>query len=172
MKNSRVWRLSMYLLLLTVSLLLAGCETPFTQAKNVPPDKALVYLYRKYNYFGSGIGIKVYANGQPITELWAGDFYKGTYYPFICPPGNVLFEGKEMNLGDTAIFNPLYHKSPLAQINVEAGKTYYLRLKWVDYNALTGSKPAFIQFDNAIGAQQITNCVFAKSLEPKTTTTQ
>jgi hypothetical protein len=171
-KISRASHLCTFLWFLAFTLLLTGCETPFTPAKSVPPDKALVYLYRKYNYFGAGLGIRVYANGKPVTDLWAGDYFKGTYYPFICPPGDVLFEGKEMNLGDAAIFNFAYHKSPLAQIKVEGGKTYYLRLKWTDYNVLTGSKPALIQFDNAIGAQQITNCVLAKSLEPKNATPQ
>jgi hypothetical protein len=166
MKTIQASRLCTVLLLLTFALLLAGCETPYKPASNVSPDKALVYLYRKYNTFGSGIIIRVYANGKPVTELSAGDPFKGNYYPFICPPGDVLFEGKDLQIGDTAIFNFMNRKYPLAQIKVEAGKTYYLRLKWANFLALTGSKAALIQYDNTIGAQEITNCVLTKSLEP------
>ena len=172
MKTIQASRLCTVLLLLTFALLLAGCETPYKPASNVPPDKALVYLYRKYNTLGSGIKIRVYANGKPVTELTSGDPFKGNYYPFICPPGEVLFEGKDLQMGDVAMFNFINRKYPLAQIKVEAGKTYYLRLKWANFVALTGSKAALIQYDSAIGAQEITNCVLTKSLEPKNATAQ
>jgi hypothetical protein len=165
MKKNRALHLSMSLFLLAFNLLLAGCETPFTPVKNVPPDKALVYLYRKYNTWGSGIGIKVFANGQPVTELTSGDPSKGTYYPYLCPPGDVLFTGRELGLGELALADFMYPTVPLTKMKVEAGKTYYLRLKWVNYHALTGSQPGLVQFDNAIGLQQITNCVLAKSYE-------
>jgi hypothetical protein len=106
------------LLLLIAVLALGGCVTlNFKPVTDVPPDKALVYLYRKYNYFGSGVAHKIYANKEPVTLLYTQD-----YYPYLADPGKIKFTLKQVMSGELHLFDFTIPKNTMAEINVEAGK--------------------------------------------------
>ena len=150
-------------------LLLCGCfigcatTTHFTPATNIPPDKALVYLYRRASQFQcAAISDKIYVNQKLITVIYDSD-----YYPYLATPGEVQFIGLEKDIGEYALMNFFHSKYTIAQINVEAGKTYYLRFVqayWKKESNNT-SRPLFIQVGNEIGAREITNCILAVNLE-------
>ena len=147
------------LLLLAFTFVLEGCATPnyFKPVTNTPPDKALVYLYRKYNYFGSGVAHKIYANQKPVTLLYTSD-----YYPYLSDPGHVTFTAKQVSIGETHLFDFMISKYILADINVEAGKTYYL-----SFDASSGLKfkMQYSLKDASVGMREITNCILAECLE-------
>jgi hypothetical protein len=75
----------------------------------------LVYIYRKYNYIGSGEAHKIFVNEKPITLL-----YTDNYYPYIADPGSVKFTLKEVLIGEEHLFDFVIPKSIAAEINVEA----------------------------------------------------
>jgi len=142
-----------------------GCATSthFTPVTNIPPDKALVYLYRRASQFqGSAISHEIYVNQKPVTVI-----YNNVYYPYLATPGEVQFIGLEKGLGQFALANFVHSKYTIGQINVEAGKTYYLRYVqayWKKESNNT-SRALLLPVDNEIGAREITNCVLAVNLE-------
>jgi hypothetical protein len=146
------------LFLLAAALILGGCATPnFKPVTNVPPDKALVYLYRKYNYIGSGAAHKIYANQKPITLL-----YTRNYYPYLTDPGHITFTLKSVLIGEKHLFDFMIPKSTVAEINVESGRTYYLSFDIASHFALT---PKYILRDNETSSNEIVKCRLAECLE-------
>jgi Protein of unknown function (DUF2846) len=146
------------ILLLALAFMLGGCTAPnYKSATNVPSDKALVYLYRTYNYIGSGAGHKIYANQKPITLL-----YTRNYYPYVADPGNITFTVKEVMVGEMGLFNFVIPQTQAAQINVEAGKTYFLSF---DIASGLTFKMKYRLRDADVGMRQITNCSLAQCLE-------
>jgi hypothetical protein len=152
-------------ILLAAFLMPAGCATPnFKPAANVPADKAMIYLYREQNYLGSGVSYKIFANQHPVTLLTAsGIFTDNNYYPYLAAPGEISFTGKQVSNGETHLFDFMVPKCKLATIEVEAGKTYYLKFKW-KYVGVT-YWPSLVLQDNEAAACEITNCVLAQCLE-------
>lgn len=142
-----------------------GCATAthFTPVTNIPPDKALVYLYRRPSQFqGGAVSHQIYVNQKLITVIYNDD-----YYPYLATPGEVQFVALEKDLGEFALMNFSHSKFNIGQINVEAGKIYYLRFVqayWKKESNNT-SRPLFIQVDNETGEREITNCVLAVNLE-------
>jgi hypothetical protein len=145
--------------LLLAALTLGGCKTPnyFKPVTNVPPDKALIYVYRKYNYFGSGARHKIYANQKPITVL-----YTDNYYPYLADPGKVILSVKEELMGEESLFNFMQPKKTAAEINVEAGKTYFLKFNIP--SALT-FRMRYSLVDANVAENEITNCALGECLE-------
>jgi hypothetical protein len=141
----------MLLLALTVSVSLVGCTAPrFTPVTNVPPDKALVYIYRKAHISGSAGNHRIAVNGQRVTSL-----YNGSYYPYLASLGTNTF--------GSALFSPSWvlnlaiKDDDLFKLNAETGKTYYLQFK-----IATTWGPKIVQMDKQIGAKEITKCRLAK----------
>lgn len=147
------------LVFMAVALILGGCATPnyFKPETNVPPDKALIYIYRKYNYIGSGAAHKIYVNQKPITLL-----YVDNYYPYLAEPGDVQFKVKEVLTGEAHLFDFMAPKTTAAEMNVEAGKTYYLSF---DVPSALTFKMKYSLRDPKIAENEITNCTLAASLE-------
>jgi|ERR1017187_699260 hypothetical protein len=151
------------LLLLAVALLLGGCSTPnFQPVTNVPSDKALVYLYRKYNYIGSGAAHKIYANKKPVTLL-----YTSNYYPYVSDPGHITFTLKSVLIGEEHLFDFIIPKSTVAEIDAEAGKTYYLSFDIASNFAFT---PKYSLIDADTGSREIAKCRLAECLETNVVT--
>jgi hypothetical protein len=145
-------------MLLGCSLVLNGCQTPnFKPVTNIPPNRALVYFYRKYNYFGSGIAFKLYVNNVPITVIYPDNFY----YPYLAMPGQINVAVKQLGEGMFAMGNFMYPSNNLGKFMIEPGKSYYMRLSQsgLDYHT------KLTQVDDELGVNQITNCVLAKSIE-------
>ena len=141
-----------------VAFALGGCTTPnFTPATNVPSDKALVYLYRKYNYIGSGVAHKIYANQKPVTLLYARN-----YYPYLADPGHVTFTLKQVMIGEAHLFDFTIPKTKLAEVDVEAGKTYFLSF---DVSSGLTFTLKYSLKDAEVGLSEITNCTLAESFE-------
>lgn len=72
-------------------------------------DSAKIVFYREYNYVGSAIPFKVYKVETLLTKLKTN-----TYYTYKCKPGRYFFS---FDLNENSI----------TELNVVAGKTYYLR---------------------------------------------
>ncbi len=156
------------LVLFTALLMLQGCATTsqFKPVANFPPDKALIYIYRKQNYIGSGESFKIFANHKPITFLTAsGVFTDNNYYPYVAAPGEIAFTGKRVTGGEMHLFDFVYSEDKLGELDAKAGQTYYLRFKW-KLISMKGS-PALVLQDNGTGSQEITNCILAQSFETK-----
>jgi hypothetical protein len=146
------------LILLAATLMLGGCTTPnFKPVTNIPADKALVYLYRKYNYIGSGAAHKIYANQKPVTLL-----YTSNYYPYLTGPGHITFTLKSVLIGEEHLFDFMIPKSTVAEIDFEAGRTYYLSFDIASNFALT---PKYILRDDETGSREIVKCRLAECLE-------
>jgi len=142
-----------------------GCATTthFTPATNIPPDKALVYLYRRASQFqGWAVYDQIYVNQKPITVI-----YNNCYYPYLATPGEVQFTGLQKYLGEYSLMNFTSSKYTIGQINVQAGKTYYLRYVQAYWKKESNNtpQPLFLQVNNETGGREITNCVLAVNLE-------
>jgi hypothetical protein len=148
--NTPTTRFSL-LLALTGSVFLVGCTAPrFTPITSIPPDKALVYIYRKAHIIGSAGNHRIAVNGQRITSL-----YNGSYFPYFASPGTNAF--------GSALFSPslalnlILRDDDLFKLDAEAGKTYYLQFK-----IATTWGPKIVQMDEETGAQEMTKCRLAK----------
>jgi hypothetical protein len=139
------------LLVLATGLFLAGCTAPrFTPIASVPPDKALVYIYRKAHIAGSLSNHRIAVNGQRVTSL-----YNSSYYPYLASP--------DTNRFGFALFSPSWalnlamKDDDLFRLKTEAGETYYLQLK-----TATMWGPKIVQIDEETGKREITGCRLAK----------
>lgn len=108
------------LLLLLCLFLLTGCATPMVASlikhtgHYIPtnnPNKGLIYIYRESSFIGCLRGIYINVNGKR-----AGALNSGTYFVYEADPGEVVVSVEDW-LG----------KNPYRIINVEAGKTYYVK---------------------------------------------
>jgi hypothetical protein len=61
----------------------------FKKVDTIPDSKGLIYVYRPYQFAGSGISYKVYANGIAIGKLQTGG-----YLPFISDTGEIEIMAK------------------------------------------------------------------------------
>jgi hypothetical protein len=109
------------LTLLAGFLMLQGCASAphFIPVANVPPDKALIYIYRNQNYVGSGVDFKIFANHNPVTMLTAsGLITDNIYYPYVATPGEIAFTGQRMSHGEMHLFDFVYSQDKLADLQV------------------------------------------------------
>ena len=91
---------------------LAGCATQgasFAPANEVPPGKALIYVYRPYA-FGGAVYTPTVTLGHDISIA----LKLGGYYAYVAPPGPILLRITEIGTRSTTL-------------DVKAGETYYYR---------------------------------------------
>jgi len=139
-------------------LALVTCETPmyrvsvFEPVKSVPPDRALVYIYRPERLWLSESEYSVYAKDREV--VWLSN---GGYYPLLIEPKRTLFWAAL--LGTYSI-----------TLDLEPGKTYYLEgsVRWaMGWPTLIGTAefgiPRLTLVDPSVGAEEIKDCIL---LEP------
>ena len=140
-----------------VTLVVAGCTAPrFSPVATGPPDKALIYIYRKSHLGGIAGNHRIFVNGQAVTSL-----YNGSYYPYFAVPGTNRFSSRIVS--PSAIMDATMNASfqgDRAQLNAEAGKTYYIQFK---IGTTWGPKMAPV--DAETGAKDIVKCRLAKALK-------
>jgi hypothetical protein len=91
---------------------LSGCVSmgaKFTPEVDVPGDQGLVYVYRAFNVLGSAITYDLHAGDLNIVTV-----YNGGYFPYACKPGKTEFWAQTEARASIVV-------------DVEPGKTYYLR---------------------------------------------
>lgn len=121
--------------------LLAGCATTgpeFEPASAVPPDRALVYVYREAGFVGGGVSYMVRANDVEIATLPAGG-----YFVYHASPGEIEFSAKT-------------EARTSVTIDAEAGKTYYIK-GTVGVGVFVGH-PHLVVVPNDVGAKEIAAC--------------
>jgi hypothetical protein len=114
------------LALLALPALLLGCATGArsAQAPQAPPDKALVYIYKKSGYVGSIPSYSIFANHQVITNI-----RNGNYYLYYATPGHLVL-GSKLRAGyGTIIEGALDHGHDSLVLDVVAGSTHYVTQK-------------------------------------------
>ncbi len=101
-------------------ILLTGCATPMVAnldkhfGQYVPTNdssKGIIYFYRESEFFGTIRGLYVDVDGKR-----KGALNSGTYFVYEVDPGAVIVS-IENRLGS----------DPSRKINIEAGKTYYVK---------------------------------------------
>jgi hypothetical protein len=117
---------------------IVGCAPRFVPVTSVPPDQGLVYIFRPGSPLGAAILYTVTANGVPVVRL-----RNGGYYPYVTPPGQVVFSAQTETSSSVAI-------------NVAPGGTYYLR-GMLMMGAFVG-RPMLEELPAAVGASEIARC--------------
>lgn len=118
-----------------------GCATSgpaFQPVSEIPPDKALVYIYRPSGFIGGGVRYHVSAGVERIVYLKPGG-----YFPYLAEPGETEFWG--MTEARETITNDL-----------EPGRTYYLKGS-VGIGIAIG-RPRFEFVDEERGAREVAEC--------------
>lgn len=135
--------------LFLVFFTITGCASvqgpAFVKIENIPEKKALIYIYKTYTKIGSAAKFRIKANDEIITTI-----PNRGYYPYMASPGKITFSSWLVPGPGTyiaALLEPWYeHMS----INVEAGKTYYLKFEMRAYG-----KPTLTRVQEALGKKEI-----------------
>jgi hypothetical protein len=135
-------------LIVVLFTVLFGCATAGPAFEPVPPEQlsdgsAVIYLYRPSAFAGSAGKFRLTVNGTEEVAL-----PNGSYYPFVCEPGNHTVEwtvGRE-----TLTVTP----------TVEEGKAYYVRakVKVTTFILFTVSKRHLDLVDPVTGREEIAKC--------------
>jgi hypothetical protein len=130
------------------------------------PGKALVYIYRVGRFTGSAAHDHLYVNGVYLAYLKNNE-YAGTEVD----PGTVVVTGlPEMYTVDiftaagAAVNDATKKMNERIRIEVEAGKTYYL--KWTSSTMATGIKVTLM--DPEVGAREMSKLHLSKPVEQPT----
>lgn len=138
-------------------LSLTGCTSPkYSAVASIPPDKALVYIYRKAALSGIAGNHHIFVNNQPVTSL-----YSGSYYPYFATPGTNIFSSKMIS--PAVIMNQIMNamsEGDVCRLDAEAGKTYY-----VQFRIATTWGPKIRQVEAERGEKDVVKCRLAKSLQ-------
>jgi hypothetical protein len=110
----------------------------FVKEEKIPEQKGLVYLYRKRSPVGVIIVPRIWCNAKPVVSLKSGG-----YYPYFADPGK-------------NIFTTFTETSSEISIDVEPGKTYYVKLHFGV--GLTVGRPHLTLVDEKKGAKEIKGC--------------
>lgn len=113
----------------------------FRPLEQVPPEQAVVYVYRPRGFAGSAVVYTVNANGVPISKLPTG-----SYFTYVTAPGEIEFSAK------TEVTNSIV-------VSAQAGGTYYVR-GGVTMGAFVGH-PSLLQVAQAQGEREIAKCKLA-----------
>ncbi len=142
--------LSIVLLLGTTHCAPKGEATgPAFTFETIPPDKALVYIYRQPSFSTSGAVYRVRSDTDTVALV-----SNGGYYPYLATPG-------PLTLYASARLFVLENDQRLIHLPVEAGKAYYLRFEFdhPDTRVLDPSMikpvPRLVYVASAIGAWEI-----------------
>lgn len=84
----------------------------FSPVEEIPEGKALVYIYRPGSMVGAAVHYTVNANDDKVSE---DHLRNKTYLVFFAEPGRYTFWGQVTNTRREV------------DLDVEAGKTYYIR---------------------------------------------
>jgi hypothetical protein len=147
---------SVFILGAMVSLLF-GCAGPkFSAVASVPPNKAVVYIYRKAALGGVLGNHHIFVNGKPVASL-----YSGSYYPYLADPGTNCLSSKMVSLAIAInmTMNAQF-KHQVCCLNVEPGKTYY-----VQFEIATTWGPKMTEVNADTGSRDIQDCELAKALK-------
>jgi len=110
--------------------------TEYQEIKDVPADKAIIYIYRPYKYSGSGVHFLVKANGIPVNDSY---LYSSGYMVFFADPGIISFTAFYLGMpGELTV-------------KVVAGQSYYLE-------GSLGMKPKFQLRDKQDAIKKIKKC--------------
>ncbi|MBN1356027.1 DUF2846 domain-containing protein [bacterium] len=147
-----------FVLLAITVLTIAGCASglKFTPIEQIPPQKALVYIYRPSKYMGSALDYYVFANRLPIVKL-----ENGGYYPYYTSPGKLEFAA-----GETSVIHPKDLNDPAREFfvfEVEAGEIYYL--KGTARRGMMIGAPNLQKVEKTVGEKEIVSCKLLKGLE-------
>src|SRR5271166_4698139 len=115
--------------LFVVALLVLARSTTraqqFTPSPTPQVGKALVYVYREASFVGKAGWSRIFVNADFLASLHSGD-----YAAREVPEGTVVFMTVPRGIPITAVlaFDDMVKKRhERLRINVEAGKTYYVR---------------------------------------------
>lgn len=110
--------------------------TKYQEVKEVPTDKAIIYIYRPYKYSGSAVHFLVKANGTPVNDSY---LYSSGYMVFFADPGIISFTAFYLGMpGELSV-------------KVVAGQSYYIE-------GSLGMKPKFKLRDQQEAMKKIRKC--------------
>lgn len=109
----------------------------FSPVEEIPEGKALVYIYRPGSMVGAAVHYTVNANDEKVSEY---HLRNKTYLVFFAEPGRYTFWAQVANTRREA------------DLDVEAGKTYYVR----------GNSSKFIIPDLEQAKKEIVKCKLSK----------
>jgi len=114
----------------------AYMTTEYMEVKEVPTDKAIIYIYRPYKYSGSAVHFLVKANGTPVNDSY---LYSSGYMVFFADPGIISFTAFYLGMpGELSV-------------KVVAGQSYYIE-------GSLGMKPKFKLRDQQEAIKKIKKC--------------
>lgn len=90
----------------------------------------------------------------------------GGYYPYFADPGELAFKMKVKTdlLHFSLMHFRLEKEKAVLKINVDAGKTYYVKHRW-DSQATFSNLAVMELVNNEVGAREIVKCKKAKDFE-------
>jgi hypothetical protein len=156
------------LILLAVSCM-GGCRLmarttakgpAFSEYKDVPQGKALVYIYRLGERSGYARKYFLHANGQKITKIESGG-----YFPYVVEPGTVIFKADlKWNIGTDYIIEGTETEKRHAtfELKIEPGKVYYVKLFVEEHPSYF--LPHLLAVSDVVGTKEIIDC---KLLQPE-----
>lgn len=153
MKTNLTYRL--FRIIVTGILFLTGCATgpQFSPVVSVTPEKALVYLYRSNSFVGGANAYRIWINDMHVTDMGNGE-----YYPYLADPGELSFKMKmKTNLLNFGAHLLLEKQKEVLKINVEAGKTYYVKHKWNSSSPIS-NQALMVLVDEETGSREIKKC--------------
>jgi hypothetical protein len=123
-----------------------------------PAGKALIYVYRPGSTVGAANHPRLFVNDEFLADLHSSDYASREVLP-----GTVVFSFLPKSTVDITLYQTLSNnlkkkKTEVLRIEVEAGKTYYL--KW-SYGGFGGLHPLKL-VDAATGAKGMTGLHLAK----------
>jgi len=130
----------------------------FSEYGNIPPSKALVYIYRPAEGRGYGRAYHLTANGQRITKLLSGG-----YFPYVVDPNAVTFSAHlKWAPGISLPEHVFAKKEDEVEVKLEAGKIYYVKLH--QETKFTHFVPHLLSMPPEEGLKEIRKC---RRLEPE-----
>lgn len=123
----------------------------FSEYRDVPRGKTLVYIYRLGERSGYARKYFLSANGQRITKIQSGG-----YIPYVVGPGTVIF--KADYVGGLSVWEGTEtekHHTTL-ELKIEPGKVYYVKLFVEEHPSYF--LPQLLVMSNEVGANEIIDC--------------
>ena len=114
---------------LLMSVMLSACIAHGAKFVPMPgaAGQAVVYVYRESGVIGHGLDLEISANRESIARLKVG-----TYEALHLAPGRYAFTAaahKTASVVLSGIKDKGIHGNTLLRLEVDAGKTFYLRLE-------------------------------------------
>lgn len=140
-------------------LLLAACLTGCASGPrfrevprlSVPPDKALLYIYRPAAFVGGGGTEELRVNSQHL-----GNIHNGGFLAYLAAPGRLDFTARLRPEFGTLLLAPLRPECELLTLDAAPGQTYYLRFWHSTTWGIFDPKMELVDHDT--GAREISEC--------------